>query len=886
MIRTLRRVWSRVLGSFFGWRRERDLAEELGAHIQLLADENIRRGLPSDEAYRRARLQFGGMESTKDNYRDQRGLPALDAIAQDLRYALRAIRRSASFATVAVLLIAIGIGANATLFSIIHAVLLRPLPYPESDRLVWVGETRGDLPFSSANPGAVSYENFVDWRMQNTVFESIGAYQPTGGSPGAFLIGGEPVRLEIQRMSADAFAALKVAPVIGRVFNNDEDRRGGTPSVVLSYRTWQERLGGQPVVGLPVSMNGVVHTILGVMPPGFSFPYKDIEAWLPLGSIPASPRVRHDLAAVARLKPDVTLEQARAEMAAIAARLEQAHPEANKDWKGRVEPMINVVVGDAGRPLWILFGAVSLVLLIACSNLANLLLARASARQHEITVRAALGASRVRIVRQLVAESLVLSFIGTALALMLAKAGLTAFIALAGDAIPRSTEIRLDGSVLGFAVSLAGLTGMVFGLAPAWRSSGNTLHISLQRASGRGSTNERQRMRQGLIVAEVALTLVLLTAAGLLLRSFQRLQSVNPGFNTEHVLTFDLTLPGVQYRTQDVRIRFFDSLVEKLRTLPGVEEVGLTSRLPLTQKSGRVFSYSVEGHPRPAGGSLDSMDTLVASPGYFRVMGIQLLRGRFFTEQDGPNVRAVVIVDEAFAKRHWPNADPIGRRVRLEEIPGYAPYLTVIGVVTRVKLGSLSEQSGFGQAYLPVRQLAGIESSFVLRSRLTPAALAGSIREQVRGVDAAQPIHNLRTITDIRDDSLASERLNLSVLGVFALVALSLSVVGLYGVLAYWVARRHREIGVRTALGAQRRDVLKLVLGEGMRLTALGIVLGIGSAFWVTQWLSSLLFEITPVDPPTFAAVSLLLLVVSLTACWIPARRAAGIDPIRTLREQ
>jgi putative ABC transport system permease protein len=605
-----------------------------------------------------------------------------------------------------------------------------------------------------------------------------------------------------------------------------------------------------------------------------------------LGSIPAPSRARHDLAAVARLKPEVTLEQARAEMATIAARLEQAHPDANRDWKGRVEPMINVVVGDAGRPLWILFGAVSLVLLIACSNLANLLLARTSARQQEITVRAALGASRARIVRQLVAESLVLSFIGTALALSLAKAGLTAFIVLAGDAIPRSTEIRLDGSVLGFAVILAGLTGIVFGLAPAWRSSGNTLHESLQMASGRGSTGERQRMRQGLIVAEVALTLVLLTAAGLLLRSFQRVQSVNPGFNTEHVLTFDLTLPGVQYRTQDVRIRFFDSLLEKMRTLPGVEEVGLTSRLPLTQKSGRVFSYSVEGQPRPPGGSLDSMDTLLASPGYFPVMGIQLLRGRFFTEQDGPNVGGVVIVDEAFAKRNWPNADPIGRRIRLEGISGYAPSLTVIGVVTRVKLGSLSEQGGFGQAYLPVRQLAGIESSFVLKSRFTPAALAGSIREQVRDVDAAQPIHNLRTITEIRDDSLASERLNLSVLGVFALVALSLSVVGLYGVLAYWVARKQREIGVRTALGAQRRDVLKLVLGVGMRLTALGIVLGIGSAFWLTRWLSSLLFEITPVDPPTFAAVSLLLLVVSFTACWIPARRAAGIDPIRALREQ
>jgi predicted permease len=450
MIRALRRTWNRLLGSLSGQRHERDLAEELEAHIRLLAEEHIRRGLPPDEAQRRARLQFGSVESTKESYRDQRGLPAVDAIAQDLRHALRGIRKSPGFATVAIFLLAVGIGANTTLFTIINTVLLRPLPYPESDRLVWVGETRADLPFSSANPGAVSYENFVDWRTQQTVFERIGAYQPTGGSPGAFLIGGEPVRMEIQRMSADAFAALKVTPALGRVFNNDEDRVGGIPSVVLSHRTWQEHFGGIPVIGQPVTMNGVTHTILGVMPPAFSFPYEGVEAWLPLGPMPVPPRAIHNLGQIARLKPGVTMEQARAETATIVARLEHAYPDANKDWKGRVEPMIDVVVGDAGRPLWILFGAVSMLLLIACSNVANVLLARASVRQQEMSVRAALGASRGRIVRQLLAESLLLSFIGTGLALLLARVGLVAFVALAGDAIPRSTEIRLDGSVLGF----------------------------------------------------------------------------------------------------------------------------------------------------------------------------------------------------------------------------------------------------------------------------------------------------------------------------------------------------------------------------------------------------------------------------------------------------
>ena len=455
--------WARHIRSEFerlGKHPDDSVVEELAQHAAATWEAARADGEASSDADARVRaLVTSWCEGTSGPRRIARaplvepapaarsGLAAIDAIAQDFRYAFRGIRKSPGFATVAIFLLAVGIGANTTLFSIINAVLLRPLPYPESDRLVWVGETRADLPFSSANPGAVSYQNFVDWRRQQTVFESIGAYQPTGGSPGAFLIGGEPVRMEIQRMSADAFAALKVTPVLGRVFNNDEDRGAGTPSVVLSYRTWQEHFGGMPVIGQAVTMNGVVHTILGVMPPGFSFPYKGVEAWLPLGSIPVPPRAVHNLGAIARLKPGVTLEQARAEMAAIMARLEQAYPEANKDWKGRVEPMINVVVGDAGRPLWILFGAVSMVLLIACSNVANVLLARASVRQHEMGVRAALGASRGRIVRQLLAESLLLSFIGTGLGLLLARAGLAAFVALAGNAIPRSAEIRLDGSV-------------------------------------------------------------------------------------------------------------------------------------------------------------------------------------------------------------------------------------------------------------------------------------------------------------------------------------------------------------------------------------------------------------------------------------------------------
>lgn len=875
--------WVRAMAR--GRALQRGLDEEFRFHLDQQTEKNRRAGMAPDEARRQALIKFGGIERIKESTRDEIRPQIVEQSIRDVRYGVRVLRRAPAFSVAALVTIGLSIGVNATLFSIVRAVLLRPLPYPESDRLVWVGTTRSDLPFSSSKPGAISYENFADWRTQQSTFDAIGAYQPAGGSPGAFLIGGEPVRMEIQRMSADAFAALGVTPILGRAFNNDEDRRGGTPSVVLSYRAWQDHFGGQSVVGHPVTMNGVVHTILGVMPPGFSFPYKDVDAWLPLGSIPAPSRSVHDLAAVARLKPGIALEQARAQMTAIATRLEQAYPDANTGWKARVEPLMDVVVGDVRRRLWILFAAVGTLLLIACANVANLLLARASTRRQEMTVRVALGASRGRILRQLLSESLLLSFLGTGLALLLAKGGLTAFIALGGNTIPRAGEIRLDGGVLGFAIFLAIVTGVAFGLAPAWTSGKDALHESM-RAGGRGTTGDRGRMRQSLIVAEVALTLVLLTAAGLLLRSFYRLNAVNLGFKTEHLVSFDLALPGVKYRTPEVRRRFFESLTDKLRMLPGVDDVGITSRLPLAQKTGRLFSYSVEGQPRPAGSPLDSTELLISSPGYFRVMGIELRRGRFFSEHDDANTDRVVVIDDQLANRSWPNADPIGRRMRLEVGPGSSLPLTVIGVVARVKLGSLSEQDGFGDAYLSMKQLADISASVVLKTRVTPAGLAGSIREQVRSVDAAQPVHNMRTIDDVRNSSLATERLSLILLSAFAVVALAVSVSGFYGVLAYSVARRRREIGVRTALGAQPRDVVRLILGEGMQLAAIGILLGIVASFWVTRWLAHILFETRPFDPATFSTVALLLLAVAFAACWIPAHAAATIAPTQALREE
>ena len=814
----------------------------------------------------------------------------------DLKFAFRQLLKNPGLTAVAVLTLALGIGANTAIFSVVNAVLLRPLPYPESERLVWLSERGQNFPTMS-----ISYPNFTDWRTQQTVFEYIGVYN--WGSYN--LTGkGEPYRLTGVRISADAFAALRAKPAIGRLFNNDEDKPGAPSLVILSYGLWQNRFGGDTgVVNQSITLDGRPYTVIGVMAVGFAFPSRT-DLWLPVGPLSSEEswksRGNHPgLFGVARLKSGVTLAQARAEMETIAVRLEQQYPDSNKNNRIRTEPLLDNYVNNVRPALWTLLGAVVFVLLIACANVANLLLARAAARQKEMAVRAALGAGRWRIVRQLLTESVLLAVVGGTLSLLFASGGVRLILAMSRDAIPRASEIGLDAGVLGFAAMVTVLTGILFGLAPAWQAGRFDLHDTLKDTS-RGTTGGRARLRQGLVVAEVALTLVMLVGAGLLLRSFHRLQRVNPGFATRRVLSFRLDLPEKKYAKEEQQVGFYQDLLEKLRVLPGVQAASVTSRLPFGGNDWQT-SFLIEGQPEPPPNERPSMEVHLVGPDYFRVMGIQLLRGRAFTEQDdrghlrGRDLSSLsngqrwmaglnaIIVDEEFARRHWPNEDALGKRVKLPW-GEKSPTLTVLGVVGRVKINELNEQGGFVQSYLPFLQGPGQGMAVVMKTASEPKELIAAARQQVQAIDAEQPIYDVRTLEEIRDNSIAPQRLNLTLLVVFAAVALALAVIGLYGVLAYAVTQRQREIGVRMALGAQRRNVLGLVVGHGMRLALIGVTLGLAGALTLTHLLRSLLFEVGPFDPATFLMVTAVLLVVALLACWIPARRAARVDPIEALR--
>jgi putative ABC transport system permease protein len=795
------------------------------------------------------------------------------------------LRKQPGFTLIAVLTLALGIGANTAIFSVVYAVMLRPLPYPESERLIWLSEYRQNF-----GKMLISYPNFSDWRAQQKVFEHIGVYM---GWESSNLTGrGEPQRLRCSHMSADLFSALRVQAAIGRVFNNDEDRAGGPPVVVVSHNLWRSRLGADAgIIGQSITLDGGGYTVIGVMPAGFAFP-RQVDIWLPIGQLASSSdwqdRGNHSLFGVGRLKPGVTVEQARAEMNAIAARLRAQYPDLEDD-SVNIEPLLDITIEGAGSALWTLLGAVGLVLLIACANVANLSLARAATRQREMAVRAALGAGGWRIIRQLLTESVLLALAGGALGWLVALWGAPLILAIGKDAIPRAGEIRLDTGVLAFTTVVALLTGILFGLAPAWQSSRVDVQSVLKDTS-RNTTGGRGNLRQALIVMEVALTLALMIGAGLLLRSFYHLRQVNAGFVSESVLSFRINLPERKYDTKERNLAFYRVLHEKLRALPGVEDVAFASQFPLGGRSWQV-AFLVEGQPRPQ--RLPSMELTVVSPEYFRALGIPLLRGRYFTEQDnldhlrGPEFSGkseeersaaavkALIVDEEFARRYWPNEDPIGKRVS---------GVSVVGVVARVKMERLGEQGGLVQAYIPLLQNPKSGGSVVIKTTLGPEALIAAARRQVLALDPELPIYDVRTLTERLENSLAPERLNLSLLGSFAAVALLLALIGLYGVVSYAVTQRTHEIGVRMALGAKSRDVLKLVIEQGMKLVLCGVLIGLGGAMALTRLMRTLLFGVSATDPLTFGLIAALLAGVALLSCYLPARRATKVDPMVALR--
>jgi putative ABC transport system permease protein len=796
---------------------------------------------------------------------------------------------------IVIIALALGIGANTAIFSVVNAVLLRPLPYQESERLVFLNEKSPVLDEMS-----ISYPNFLDWRAQNQTFEKMGVYNRASYNlTGA----GEAERIITGQVSADLFSVLRVNPLHGRVFTNDEDKPGGTPVVVLSYGLWQRRFGGQQsVLDQPITLNGKSYTVIGVMPESYAYPSR-VEMWVPVGQLSDQVswqnRGNHPgLYGVARLKPGATFEQAEADMNNVGANLEKQYPDSNTATRPRLRPMLEVLVADARSALWVIFGAVGFVLLIACANIANLLLARATARRKEMAIRTAVGASRWRIARQLLTESVLLSLIGGSIGLALARWGVQLILYISPNAIPRSREIGLDLTVLAFTLGISVLTGILFGLMPAIQAGEVDVHETLME-SGRG-TSGRQWLRNSLVVVEVATTLVLLIGAGLMIRSFYLLQKVNPGFSHEQLTSFSVSLPQKKYANDEVRQSFYNRLLENIRALPGVEATAAASGLPLGN-NGWQTSFVIDGQPPPPREQTPLMEACLVTPDYFKAMNIPVLRGRVFNDRDdrshlagrdlsklNENQRSIagvnkIVIDEEFAKRYWPNEDAVGKRVKLGTAPD-APVLEVLGVVGRVKMESLNQNSDRVQGYFAFNQSPSGGMTVIIKGASDPNQLISSVRGVVKSLDPDQPIYSPRTMDEIRAESVAPERLNLTLLSLFAGIALVLAIVGIYGVMSYSVTQRTHEIGIRMAIGARPIDVFKMILGNGMKLALIGVALGLAGAFALTRLMATMLFGVAPTDAVTFGSISALLIAVALLACYLPGRRATKVEPTVSLR--
>ena len=819
-------------------------------------------------------------------------------LLQDTRYGARMLRKSPGLTLVAVLSLGLGIGAISTIFSFVNGIMLRPLPYQEPDRLVLLDETAVKKGIPSMS---VSYPNFLDWRAQNNSFEDIACFQRGGfaigsggpaaagasaaagsGSSGA-AVATEPEQLKGAFVTQGLFEILGVAPILGRTFTAEEDQPDHDQVIILSYGLWHRRFGGDPaILGQTLVLNNRTRTVIGIMPKGFQFP-EVAEAWGPMAlTTKEFTRTDHGLNAIARLKPGVTLEQAQAEMITIASNIETENPVTNEGLSVSVIDLRGSLVGDYKKALLILLGVVAFVLLIACVNVANLLLARATARHKEIAIRAALGAKRQRIVRQLLTESLLLGLIGGVFGLALAWWGMDLLLAAIPIDIPFWMKFDLDGRVLGVTAACSLLTGFVFGTVPALEASNPDLNETLKEGGRSGAGSGRHRLRSLLVAAEIALSLVLLVGAGLMMRSFMSLQSVDAGFKPEGVLTMDVALPGSKYRRPEKRAEFFDALLDRVRAIPGVHSAGINSGLPLRGNNwGR--SLTVEGFPVLSVGEAPVINHCVISSDYFSAMGISLLKGRDFDQRDSFKAPKVTIIDERLAREYWPGEDPLGKRIRFGPPEDNEPWHTIVGVVGEVKHDRL-DASTRKSVYLPYAQTPVGGLSIVIRTEGKPEKLIAAARAQVRELDPDLPVTRIMPMTDVISRSVWQPRLYTALFGVFAGVALILATVGIYGVMSYAVEQRTREIGLRMALGAQRNDVLKLVVGHGILVAAIGIAVGLGAAAALTRLMSSLLFEVSATDPMTFAVVSALLAGVALGACFIPARRATKVDPMIALR--
>jgi len=897
-MRRLRGSLRRFLG-LLGWRRaDSDVAVELESYLAMHADENQRGGLSPDEARRQALIRVGSLEQAKQMYREQQSLPFIENLFQDVRYGLRMLTKNPGFTTIAVLTLALGIGANSAIFSIVNAVLLRPLPYQDPARLVTVFSSGPTNKHFGASP-----PDFRSLREHNHTFQSLsGFFNADFNLTGA----GRPVRVNAAVVSAEYFTTLGVSPMLGRAFLPSEEKWGSHRVVVVSEAFWRNSLNADPnFSGQTLNLDGEPYQVIGVMPASFYVPASRMVMWLPMAWKPKDNYDSHNnyfLNMVGRLKPSVTEAQAKADLNAITLAIAQQFPE-NKGIGADLQALDEALVGAARPALLILLGATALVLLIACVNLANLLLARVWGRQKEIGVRSALGASRRRLLQQFMTESVLLALLGGSLGLALAYFSL-GLLPLAGNALPRARQIHVDGWVLLFTAAVAVSTGLIFGLFPALESSrGGKLNDSLKAGGRTSAGGAGGGLRGGLVISEVALALVVLIGSGLAIRSLQRLLHVDAGFRPEHVLMFDINLPD-SYDPQPDPLRigaaprvaaFYRDVLERIEQLPGVKAAGAASSLPLQGENWAKFFTALD---RPLPTSIDQTDHAQycsVSGHYFAALGIRLVKGRLLDEHDQSNTVPSVLVNEALARKYWPNEDPLGKTILLsppanlippELIPPglQLPKFNVVGLVRDAHYGGLGHEPA-PLVYASILQHdASTSPDFVVRTDGDPQALVESIRSVIAQFDKDLPLANVHTMTEIMSTSVAQPRLEAVLLGIFGGLAMLLAAVGIYGVMSYSVSQRTGEIGIRMALGADRGDVLALVSKQGLRLAAIGLASGLLLALGLTRLMSSVLFGISPTDPVTFASIVAVLAAVALLACYIPAHRATKVDPMVALR--
>ena len=854
---------------------EAELNEELRYHLERQIEVNTAAGMSVEEARYAALRAMHGLDQRKEECRDMRRVRLIEDLWQDFRFSVRSLLKRPGFTAIILIALALGIGANTAIFSLVNAVILQPLPYRDPDRLISVYGTR-----NRSTQGSVGPTDFLDYRSQNKTFEQFAASGSTM-LPMNLTGSGEPERLNASIITGNYFDTFGVRPALGRGFSLENEKTGQDHVTVLSHAFWQTRFGGDPnIVNKTINLDGKAYEVLGVMPAEVVLP-QPAQLWVPI-NFDADPEMKmrnaRFLRGIGRLKEGVTLDQAQTDTDLIAAQLEQQYPDSNTGWSLRLIPLREILVGGSRTMLFILFGAVGFVLLIACANVANLLLVRAAARQKEIAMRTALGASRLRIIRQMITESLSLAIFGGALGALLAVAGVKLLVSLGEDNIPRTANVKIDATVLAFTLLISLATGLLFGLAPAIRTMKENLVDALKDGIRGGSeATVKNRTRSLLVVFESAIAVMLLIAAGLLIRSLVALQNVDPGFDPNNVLTLRVDLPRQKYNTPEKASNFFEQLETRVAGLPGVEAVGLITDLPLSGEA-RDMPYRVEG--RPATSDIAFVDFRRVNKNYFSAMRIPLRRGRNFSEQEVRQSDKAIVVSQAFVDSVFPNEEALGKRLIIWSGIRNEPY-EIIGIVGDTRYQSLQGEPS-ATMYVPTRELLFV--NLVIRTQGDPLSLVGGVRKEVNALDPDQPIAAIRPMTEWVAMSAAGARYRTTLLGLFALLAMILAATGIYGVMSYSVAQRTQEIGVRMALGARPLDVLKLVVRQGMMLALIGVIVGLAGALALTRVMSSLLFGVTERDPITFVAVAALLIVVAFISCFVPAHRATRVDPLIALR--